>query len=142
MINIRLALESDLDAVYALVKVFATSFETEREAFNHSYSQLLASANTYLAVAELEGKVVGYVLGFDHYTLYANGRVGWVEEIMVNELYRRQGIGEQLMIKYETWAIERGARLIALATRRADSFYKAIGYEESATYFRKKLSGT
>lgn len=26
-----------------------------------------------------------------------------------------------------------------LATRRASEFYNAIGYEESATYFKKKL---
>ncbi len=28
---------------------------------------------------------------------------------------------------------------MALATRRADKFYKAIGYSESATYFKKIL---
>jgi hypothetical protein len=40
----------------------------------------------------------------------------------------------------EAWAKQREARLIALATRRAASFYKALGYEESASYFRKILS--
>ena len=31
--------------------------------------------------------------------------------------------------------------LVALATRRAAPFYRAAGYEESATYFRKVLPG-
>jgi len=33
------------------------------------------------------------LLGFDHHTFYANGRVSWVEEIMVSEDYRRRGVG-------------------------------------------------
>jgi hypothetical protein len=39
----------------------------------------------------------------------------------------------------ESGAADRGAKLIALATRRAASFYEAIGYEVSATYYRKLL---
>jgi GNAT superfamily N-acetyltransferase len=139
MYTVRLARDYDIDDVYALARIFATSFAVEREAFRHSYSQLLNSPEAFLAVADVQSKVEGYILGFDHYTFYANGRVSWVEEIMVSEHVRRQGVGEQLMDKFEAWAAERGSRLVALATRRAASFYRAIGYEESAIYFRKKL---
>ena len=34
---------------------------------------------------------------------------------------------------------EEVAKLVALATRRAAEFYRSVGYEESATYFRKLL---
>lgn len=34
---------------------------------------------------------------------------------------------------------QRGARLVALATRRADRFHESLGYERSAAYFRKVL---
>ena len=44
------------------------------------------------------------------------------------------------MREFERRAAERGSRLVALATRRASAFYLGLGYEESATYFRK-LSG-
>jgi hypothetical protein len=37
------------------------------------------------------------------------------------------------------WAKEQGAAYLALATRRADDFYRTIGYSESATFFRKVL---
>jgi GNAT superfamily N-acetyltransferase len=65
--------------------------------------------------------------------------VAWVEEIMVSEALRRQGIGQLLMQEFEAWAVARGCKLVALATRRAAVFYQALGYEESATYFRKLL---
>jgi len=43
------------------------------------------------------------------------------------------------MSAFEAWAKARGAKMVALATRRASSFYLELGYEESATYFRKLL---
>ena len=43
------------------------------------------------------------------------------------------------MTAFEKWSAGRGAKLVALATRRAAEFYRAMGYEESATYFRKLM---
>lgn len=139
MIKIRPATSHDANFVYTLAQSFATSFAVEEQAFRHSFSELLSSADAYLAIAEVQEQVIGYVLGFDHYTFYANGRVAWVEEIMVSDQARRQGIGQLLMQDFEAWATMRGSRLVALATRRAAPFYQAIGYTESAIYFRKKL---
>jgi hypothetical protein len=45
------------------------------------------------------------------------------------------------MSAFEEWASGQGCVLVALATRRAAPFYRALGYEESATYFRKVLDG-
>ena len=65
--------------------------------------------------------------------------VSWVEEIAVVSSLRRKGIGRALMARFEQWAATREARLVGLATRRAAGFYSALGYEESASYFRKLL---
>jgi predicted N-acetyltransferase YhbS len=137
--HIRLAQPADAEAVLALARPFATSFVVEDQAFHRAFSALLASPPAYLAVAETAQQLVGYVLGFEHYTFFANGRVAWVEEITVNEALRRQGIGQLLMQEFEAWAVARGCKLVGLATRRAAAFYQALGYEESATYFRKLL---
>jgi GNAT superfamily N-acetyltransferase len=72
-------------------------------------------------------------------TFYANGPVGWVEEIVVRRQDRGQGLGRAMMNAFEQWADGQGRALVALAARRAASFYHALGYEESATYFRKVL---
>ncbi len=90
-------------------------------------------------VAESEGELVGYILGFIHDTFYANGPVAWVEEIMVHPEYRRTGLGGRLMESFESWCKSNGAVLSALATRRASEFYEAIGYEASAKYYRRLL---
>jgi len=137
--HIRPAQYADAEAVLALAKPFATSFVVEEQAFQHAFAALLASPQAYLSVAETAQQLVGYVLGFEHYTFFANGRVAWVEEITVMEAWRRQGIGQLLMREFEAWAAAKGCKLVGLATRRAAAFYQALGYEESATYFRKIL---
>lgn len=137
-VEIRRAGYEDERALFPLVRAFATSFVPEAMAFHVSFRQILADDRTCLLLADA-GSLVGYLLGFVHETFYANGPVGWVEELMVDEGRRRQGVGRQLIQSFEAWARERGCRLVALATRRARPFYLALGYEESETYLRRLL---
>jgi GNAT superfamily N-acetyltransferase len=139
MLTIRPAELTDSNNLFSLASAFATSFPVERSAFESSLSALLQSPDAFIAVAADSGRVVGYVLGFDHHTFYANGRVAWVEEIMVSKDVRRRGVGRHLMVSFEQWARSRQSKLVALATRRAAPFYQSIGYDESATYFRRLL---
>ena len=39
-------------------------------------------------MAAEDGECLGYVLGFRHLTFYANGPVGWVEELLVRQEHR------------------------------------------------------
>ena len=43
------------------------------------------------------------------------------------------------MAAAEDWGRRCGARYVALANRRAGPFYRALGYEDSAVYFKKTL---
>jgi GNAT superfamily N-acetyltransferase len=166
-ISVRRLTPSDTATIetplFELVSRFAVSFVPERAAFRASLRAVFADESAWLCVAEEEragpgapesvsaeaggesgstagaGALAGYCLGFDHPAFYANGRVAWVEEIMVREDLRGRGVGRLLMDAFEEWASTRGDRLIALATRRAAPFYEALGYEDSATYFRKAL---
>ena len=51
----------------------------------------------------------------------------------------RAAFARHLMAAAEDWARARGAAYVALATRRAAPFYQALGYEDSAIYFKKPL---
>jgi GNAT superfamily N-acetyltransferase len=139
MAVIREASPQDKAAVFGLACALATSFPVERAAFDRSFDAVLTAPSTRLTVAESQEAVIGYVLGIAHPAFYANGQVAWVEEIFVQEAHRKEGIGRLLMSDFEAWADRQGCRVVALATRRAASFYQAIGYAESAAYFRKLL---
>jgi GNAT superfamily N-acetyltransferase len=59
---------------------------------------------------------------------------------MVNPSSRHRGVATELMSAAEEWARTIPTGYIALASRRAGDFYLGIGYEESATYFRKTFT--
>ena len=139
VMQVRRATPDDVDRVFSLASDLAASFDVEERAFKASYRQVVTDDDALLLVVEDNGEVVGYCLGFDHVTFFANGRVAWVEEMMVSSSHRRKGVGRSLMAAFERWSAARGAKLVAVATRRAAEFYRAAGYEESATYFRKIL---
>jgi GNAT superfamily N-acetyltransferase len=135
--HVRRAEAGDAQAVADLAAGLAQSFPFSRTRFGVSYPALLADGDACLLLAVDGEESLGYVLGFRHLTFYANGPVGWVEEVFVRGQQRGRGIGRALLTGFERWAAARDCALIALATRRAAPFYRAVGYEESAVYFRK-----
>lgn len=137
--HIRKAKPNDQQAVFELARELATSFTVEQGSFVASFTIILNDENSHLLVAEKRGRIVGYLLGFDHFAFYANGRIAWVEELYVLSSARKQGVGKALMTAFETLSTQRHSKLIALATRRAHKFYNAIGYQESAIYFKKTI---
>jgi len=137
--EIRRASTGDADTVAGLAGELAQSFTFSRQRFRRGYPALLADGHACLLVAVDREEHLGYLLGFWHLTFYANGPVGWVEEVFVRRQDRGRGIGRALMGAFEQWAAVQGCALIALATRRAAPFYRALGYEASAVYFRKVL---
>ncbi len=138
---VRPARPADRDRIWPLARDLATSFRPERAAFDSSFGALLAHPHTLLLVAEpTEGVIAGYLLASSHLTFLANGPVAWVEELMVDPLARRQGLGRALMAGAEDWSRSIGAAYLALASRRAGDFYLALGYEDSAVFYRRTFA--
>ena len=83
---------------------------------------------------------VGYLAASVHPTLYANGRVAWIEELMVAEPARRRGVARALVAAAERVGASRTRRAHGQPGDAARSgVLDAVGYEESAAYLRKLL---
>ena len=139
MAKIRAASIDDMEQVFLLACDLATSFKVERNKFDKLFQQCLTDQSSLVLVAEENERIVGYLLGYEHNAFFANGGIAGVEELWVVPTYRRNGIGKSLMNECEKWASKRDATLLMVCTRRAGTFYKSIGYEESATYYRKVI---
>jgi GNAT superfamily N-acetyltransferase len=106
---------------------------------------LIGEPQAPVRVAEgADRAVVGYLLAHSHLAFFANGPVAWVEEAMVeeamvDEAHRGAGGGRILMEHAEAWSTSIGAAYVAFATRRARPFHEALGYEDSAVFFRELL---
>ena len=136
-LKIREAKITDKDDLFILAKNLATSFTVQKYEFEDSLKNVIDDNSSIILCAEIDNKCVGYILAFYHYAFYANGKVGWIEELMVQENYRSMDIGKKLVQKVEDWGREKEVALVAMATRRAGGFYEKLGYEKSATYYKK-----
>ena len=136
---IRPAQANDANAVFALLVEFAMSYVSERAAFDRHYPELLESKSADLLVAEKDGQVAGYALDFDLLTLFANGVVTELQELMVEPKQRGQGIGVSLVKEAITRAKARGSVEVTVPTRRAGEFYKRLGFKDTADYFKLEL---
>ena len=137
---VRRARVDDAEEVFSLVENFPPEAIADRQIFQASFAALDETAGSALFVAESGGgTVLGYILVSCHPSFLANAPVAWVEEVMVAHEWRRTGMGEALMTAAEDWANRLGAAYVALASRRSAPFYLALGYEDTAAFFKKEL---
>lgn len=140
--QVREANNTDADALFGMASSLATSTRVDRTVFDRVLTTMLTDDRQLLLVALVEGdsERVGYLHGLVHPAFHANGTVAWVEELWVDAEHRRAGVARSMMEQFEGWAVnDVGASYVAVATRRAAGFYAAIGYAESAVYFKKDL---
>jgi GNAT superfamily N-acetyltransferase len=107
--EIRRAGAGDAETVADLAAELAQSFPLSRTRFHVSYPALLAADGACLLLAAEGQERLGYLLGFQHLTFYANGPVAWVEEVLVRRQDRGRGIGRALMRAFEQWQPGRAA---------------------------------
>ena len=137
--SVRSALLADAEVVFSLLSEFATSNKPNQSAFASNYPRIVEGNGTDLLVGAVDGRVVGYLLAADSLTLFANGTVTELLELYVEEEYRGQGIGRALVERAVSNARDRGATEVTVPTRRAGSFYTALGFEPTAEFFELTL---
>jgi ribosomal protein S18 acetylase RimI-like enzyme len=99
--------------------------------------ELLADPNTALIVAEIGDRWVGFVTITLFFTaeipLLVPRRYAVINNLVVDEGYRRKGIARELMTQAEAWAVEKGASSVELSVykfnRDAQMLYEKLGYE-------------
>jgi GNAT superfamily N-acetyltransferase len=137
---IRPATLADAEGVFVQLAQFAVSYPPSKSAFDEHFPQLIAADHADLLVACSDKEIVGYLLAFRLLTLYANGLVTEIQELMVDAGYRNQGIGRRLIEVAVERAWTAGGIEVTIPTRRAGAYYERLGFVETAGYFKRKLS--
>jgi len=122
------------------------AFQADGSTLKQRLKALITEENALLLVAELKGKVVGYIHGeIVTYLLFA-GREMLVSELFVMENVRGRGVGKALLGLIETEAVQQKCfRISVLNSRERESykrgFYPSLGYEERphTANFTKRL---
>lgn len=95
-------------------------------------------------IAEVEGKAVGYVIVSSVTNLYrAVNPICEIDNMYVEEAYRRHGVGKLLMQCVKDWAKEHNAKRIRVGAftqnENALAFYESNGFGAANTYLEIKL---
>jgi predicted N-acetyltransferase YhbS len=122
------------------------AFKADGSTLKQRLEALITGENALLLVAELKGKVVGYIHGeIVTYLLFA-GREMLVSELFVRENVRGRGVGKALLNTIESEAVNQKCfRISVLNSRERESykrgFYPSLGYEERThtANFTKRL---
>ncbi len=106
------------------------------ESYAKAFEEIEADKNNELIVAEKDGEIVGTLqITFTPSISFQGGRRATIESVRVDEKYRRQGFGKELM----KWAINRARQencfAVQLTTngerKDARRFYENLGFEGS-----------
>jgi len=129
-INIRKANATDLPEIYNLVKELAV-YEKEPAAVTATLSDYNAdfAAGIFEAfVAKTEEKVVGTAIYYMTYSTW-KGRMLYLEDFVVQESYRKFGIGQQLFDAFLAEASNKKAKLVK---------WQVLDWNEPALSFYRK----
>jgi ribosomal protein S18 acetylase RimI-like enzyme len=99
--------------------------------------RVVGSAATTLLIARYDGKIAG-TLSLVMFPI-PTGLRAWIEDVIVDEAARGQGIGQILTVEALRIAEEAGARTVDLTSRAsreaAGRLYERVGFESRSTRF-------
>lgn len=137
------ATESDLPAIGRMHEYFWGE-HSDVEAMARTLRALAQDPDHVILAARVDGECVGTATGVVCHGLYGGFDTYMVvEDMVVDESHRRQGVASALLAELEAIARDRGCNQIILLTEsvRADAvaLYQANGFEARWTGFKKKL---
>ena len=91
-----------------------------------------------VAVAIIEGKIVGATtLLIETKFIHNGGKVGHIEDVVVDKKHQRKGIGEKIIIYLLRYAKDQGCYKIILdCTDEVKPFYEKLGFKHNANALR------
>ncbi|HEY7443521.1 MAG TPA: GNAT family N-acetyltransferase [Vicinamibacterales bacterium] len=89
-------------------------------------------------IAELEGRLVGWVHACV-WEFVETGAFATIGGLVVDQSFRRRGVGRFLMGQAEAWAVEQGCSVVRLwssvGRTEAHGFYEQLGYSNIKTQY-------
>ncbi len=130
----------DYDKVIALWNDCGLPYRPNGRDSRHRVEEELKQGSSLFLVAEVNGKLVGSVLGTQ------DGRKGWINRLSVHPSFRHRGIARKLVAEVERRFSQLGLAVVACLVMQDNTsskrFFESIGYEcySDIAYFSKRTS--
>jgi len=144
-VNIRAIANDDFDEAMPLLKQLWPNHELNFQAVRKVFTRAVESSDQILlgAVSD-QGSLIGLVVISERNSLWAQGPLGYMDILIVDEKHRSGGVGERLLHAAEAEASARGYKAIDLAAgfqrEGAHRFYERHEYVRDAILFSKSLT--
>jgi ribosomal protein S18 acetylase RimI-like enzyme len=138
MFTIREMTIDDYDAVVALWEAAKLPYRSKGRDQREKIAREIKGPSSTFLVAEVEGEIVGAVLGTH------DGRKGWINRLVVAPKHQRKGIGRALVSEVETRLDAIGIEIVACQVEDWNNgsmtFFERIGYHYHTDihYFSKR----
>jgi len=133
----------DFDQVFGLLKQLWSYKELNNDGMKKMLDHNLSTSGHFYIVATVGAQVVGFCSLSVKHNLWLQDFLGNVDEMVVDESYRGQGIGKKLMHRITEIAIENNCKQLELESsfhrEKAHAFYEELGFEKRAFLFSKPL---
>jgi GNAT superfamily N-acetyltransferase len=135
MLKIRPAQESDVDAIFDLIRGLA-AYEKLSDRVTGNPELLrshLFGTRPYAEaiIAELDNHPIGFALFFHNYSTFLTQPGLYLEDVFVMPEYRRQGVGKALLSAVAKIAVDRGCGRLEWSVlewnQNAIEFYQSVG---------------
>lgn len=130
----------DYDELVALWERAKLSYKPFGRDRKDRINRELEQPQSLFLVAEVDGKIVGSVLGTH------DGRKGWINRVSVDPQFRRQGIAKKLITMIEKYFGSSGIDIIACLIEDSNTLsseiFQRLGYipHHDITYYTKRKS--
>jgi ribosomal protein S18 acetylase RimI-like enzyme len=142
--HIRKSTSEDFEQIYALLNQLWPGAKLSRRKLRIAFRRALRSDHQHYLCAVDNQVIIGLCTLSMKSSLWQQGTIAHIDELVVDQVYRGRGIGTALMKKAFTIAGKRGCSQIELDSafhrKRAHSFYERLGFENRAYVFSRKLT--
>ena len=141
--RIRPATVEDFDDILPLLHQLRPEKELHRGSLMEVFARGIDSNNEEYFCAEVEGRIIGFCSLAIENSLWQEGYMGCINDIVVDESIRRHGIGTDLLKVAIDMFKEKGCQTIKLNSdferEEAHKFYGSRGFTNRAYMFFKEL---
>ncbi len=142
-VQIRDCRGDDFESVLELLTQLWPGTEIDPDAMRQVFQRLLDWVDCQVFCAVVAGRMVGFCDFFVRYSLWQQGKLAYVDELVVDESMRGRGIGASLLDRAAHIAEGLGCSRIELDTDLertvAQRFYEDQGWRRRSIVFGKDL---
>jgi len=136
--EITYAEHSNAEAIYNLICELENC-ELDKSAFIEIFDKNLGNKDIQYLVSKQGNDIVGFISIYMHYLLHHASKIAEIQELIITERYKSQGIGSMLFAKAKETAKENGCSQMEvccnLRRNKSHLFYEKQGMEKTSYKF-------